>query len=50
MAELSVRRQPRRVFLKKGTANHSGTDIDLFISVSSQTPETLKQVYIIIPL
>ncbi len=29
----------------KGTANHSGTDIDLFISVSSQTPETLKQVY-----
>jgi tRNA nucleotidyltransferase (CCA-adding enzyme) len=29
----------------KGTANHSGTDIDLFISVSPQTPETLKQIY-----
>jgi len=29
----------------KGTANHSGTDIDIFISVAQQTPETLKQVY-----
>lgn len=29
----------------KGTANRSGTDIDLFISLSSDTPETLKQVY-----
>ncbi|CAB3847387.1 hypothetical protein LMG26854_02774 [Achromobacter aegrifaciens] len=29
----------------KGTANASGTDIDLFISLSEQTPETLKEVY-----
>ncbi|CAG9211540.1 (p)ppGpp synthase [Paraburkholderia caribensis] len=29
----------------KGTANASGTDIDLFISLSDQTPETLKEVY-----
>lgn len=29
----------------KGTANRSGTDIDLFISLSQNTPETLKQVY-----
>lgn len=29
----------------KGTANASGTDIDLFISLSDRTPETLKEVY-----
>ena len=29
----------------KGTANHSGTDIDLFISLSSGTSNTLKEVY-----
>ena len=29
----------------KGTANRSGTDIDLFISLSPGTPETLKQIY-----
>jgi hypothetical protein len=29
----------------KGTANKSGTDIDLFISLSSNTTETLKQIY-----
>ena len=29
----------------KGTANHSGTDIDLFISLSQQTRETLKEIY-----
>lgn len=29
----------------KGTANRSGTDIDLFISLSAQTPETLKEIY-----
>ncbi|WP_374345549.1 nucleotidyltransferase domain-containing protein [Phenylobacterium sp.] len=29
----------------KGTANKSGTDIDLFISLSSNTPETLKDIY-----
>jgi hypothetical protein len=29
----------------KGTANKSGTDIDLFISLSEQTIETLKDVY-----
>jgi len=29
----------------KGTANRSGTDIDLFISLSSQTPETLREIY-----
>ncbi|AZO59674.1 nucleotidyltransferase [Mesorhizobium sp. M1A.F.Ca.IN.022.06.1.1] len=29
----------------KGTANHSGTDIDLFISLSEDTAETLQQIY-----
>jgi hypothetical protein len=29
----------------KGTANHSGTDIDLFISLAPQTPDTLKDIY-----
>lgn len=29
----------------KGTANLSGTDIDLFISLSETTPQTLKVVY-----
>jgi hypothetical protein len=29
----------------KGTANRSGTDIDLFISLSSDTTETLKDIY-----
>src|SRR5579872_1112673 len=29
----------------KGTANHSGTDIDLFISLSEQTTETLAAIY-----
>lgn len=29
----------------KGTANHSGTDIDLFISMRSDTPGTLKTMY-----
>lgn len=29
----------------KGTANKSGTDIDLFLSLSTDTPETLKQIY-----
>jgi Nucleotidyltransferase domain len=29
----------------KGTANRSGTDIDLFISLSQNTTETLKQIY-----
>ena len=29
----------------KGTANMSGTDIDLFISPSEQTTETLKDIY-----
>jgi hypothetical protein len=29
----------------KGTANMSGTDIDLFISLSEQTTETLKEIY-----
>ncbi|HEY0702953.1 MAG TPA: hypothetical protein VGD60_09325, partial [Candidatus Acidoferrales bacterium] len=29
----------------KGTANLSGTDIDLFISLSDQTTETLKEIY-----
>jgi hypothetical protein len=29
----------------KGTANRSGTDIDLFISLSSATPETLKEIH-----
>lgn len=29
----------------KGTANLSGTDIDLFISLSSTTTETLKEIY-----
>lgn len=29
----------------KGTANRSGTDIDLFISLSQNVPQTLKQIY-----
>ncbi len=29
----------------KGTANRSGTDIDLFISLSPETKETLKEIY-----
>jgi hypothetical protein len=29
----------------KGTANHSGTDIDLFISLKSDTTSTLKEIY-----
>jgi len=29
----------------KGTANRSGTDIDLFISLASGTPKTLKEIY-----
>jgi len=29
----------------KGTANKSGTDIDLFISLSQETTETLKEIY-----
>jgi hypothetical protein len=29
----------------KGTANRSGTDIDLFIALSEQTTETLKEIY-----
>jgi hypothetical protein len=29
----------------KGTANHSGTDIDLFIALKSDTKETLKEIY-----
>jgi Nucleotidyltransferase domain len=29
----------------KGTANKSGTDIDLFISLSDETTETLKEIY-----
>jgi hypothetical protein len=29
----------------KGTPNHSGTDIDLFISLSQETPHTLKDIY-----
>jgi tRNA nucleotidyltransferase (CCA-adding enzyme) len=29
----------------KGTANHSGTDIDLFISLKSDTTQTLKEIY-----
>jgi tRNA nucleotidyltransferase (CCA-adding enzyme) len=29
----------------KGTANSSGTDIDLFISLSEQTTESLKEIY-----
>lgn len=29
----------------KGTANKSGTDIDLFISLSDQTTEPLKEIY-----
>lgn len=29
----------------KGTANKSGTDIDLFISLSEETVETLKDIY-----
>jgi len=29
----------------KGTANRSGTDIDLFISLSAETPFTLEEIY-----
>jgi tRNA nucleotidyltransferase (CCA-adding enzyme) len=29
----------------KGTANKSGTDIDLFISLASNTPSALKEIY-----
>jgi hypothetical protein len=29
----------------KGTANRSGTDIDIFVSLQSETRETLKEVY-----
>jgi Nucleotidyltransferase domain len=29
----------------KGTANRSGTDIDLFVSLAPSTPNTLKQIY-----
>src|SRR5262249_20139024 len=29
----------------KGTANHSGTDIDLFISLSEQATESLRDIY-----
>ncbi len=29
----------------KGTGNHSGTDIDLFISLAQHTPSTLKDIY-----
>jgi predicted nucleotidyltransferase len=29
----------------KGTANHSGTDIDLFISLKENTTQTLKDIY-----
>ena len=28
----------------KGTANHSGTDIDLFISLAHDTTQTLKEI------
>jgi hypothetical protein len=36
--------QPSGSFMK-GTANKSGTDIDLFISISHDTPDTLKEIY-----
>lgn len=29
----------------KGTANHSGTDIDLFISLNAQVPKALSEIY-----
>src|ERR1700691_3764391 len=29
----------------KGTANHSGTDIDLFVSLSNNVTETLSEIY-----
>jgi predicted nucleotidyltransferase len=29
----------------KGTANKSGTDIDVFVSLAHDTPETLKDIY-----
>lgn len=29
----------------KGTANHSGTDIDLYISITDRTPNALKEIY-----
>src|SRR5262245_20606409 len=36
--------QPSGSFAK-GTANHSGTDIDLFISLKSDTTNTLREIY-----
>jgi hypothetical protein len=36
--------QPSGSFAK-GTANHSGTDIDLFVSLKSDTTNTLKEIY-----
>ncbi len=36
--------QPSGSFMK-GTANKSGTDIDLVISISHQTSDTLKEIY-----
>src|ERR1700730_12314279 len=39
-----LRVHPSGSFMK-GTANMSGTDIDLFISLSEQTTETLKEIY-----
>lgn len=36
--------QPSGSFAK-GTANRSGTDIDLFISLKSDTPDSLKEIY-----
>src|ERR1700730_7067686 len=32
-------------YFAKGTANKSGTDIDLFISLKPETKETLKEIY-----
>ena len=29
----------------KGTANHSGTDVDLFLSVAQNVPNTMKEIY-----
>jgi hypothetical protein len=39
-----IEHHPKRLFRQR-TANKSGTDIDLFISLSSNTPQTLKQIY-----
>jgi tRNA nucleotidyltransferase (CCA-adding enzyme) len=36
--------QPSSSFAK-GTANRSGTDIDLFVSLKNDTKETLKEIY-----